>query len=104
MLSRQTGYLQGDPASGKLVPYYEATGSLTTVIGIENVYSSTDLTDEGMDDMSTFGDGPAHSINVQISVFPVDGVGAVGMNLCLPAYDFGFIVLQENPAAGAQQG
>jgi hypothetical protein len=89
------GYLQGDPASGKLVPYYQASGNLTTVIGIENVYSSTD------GDSGTSGTN-GYWINVHISVLSVASVEIFNTNLCLSAYDFGFIVLQEDPASGAQ--
>jgi uncharacterized repeat protein (TIGR01451 family) len=32
-----TGYLMGDPAAGKLVPYYKITPSLATIIGVENL-------------------------------------------------------------------
>jgi uncharacterized repeat protein (TIGR01451 family)/fimbrial isopeptide formation D2 family protein len=34
---RTTGYLMGDPAVGKLVPYFRIDDSLATIIGIENV-------------------------------------------------------------------
>ncbi len=35
------GYLMGDPAAGKLVPYYKITPSLATIIGVENLIGNS---------------------------------------------------------------
>jgi uncharacterized repeat protein (TIGR01451 family) len=38
---RTTGYLMGDTAAGKLVPYYKTTSSLATIIGIVNLIGNS---------------------------------------------------------------
>ena len=89
--AQATGYIQGDPAEGKLVPYYEATGNLATIIGIENVSSS--------------GSGVVANANyifVHIVIFNTGSKEQFDLTLCLSPYDFGFVILQEDPASGLQ--
>ena len=87
----QTGYLQGDPSNGKLIPYYEASGSLATIIGLENVSSK----ESGVTSASNY-------IFVHVVVFDVTSTEVFNTNMCLSPYDFGFIILQQSPATAAQ--
>ncbi len=36
------GYVKGDPANGKLAPYFEATSNRTTIISMQNVATIVD--------------------------------------------------------------
>ena len=88
--SAQLGYLQGDPSRGKLVPYYEITSNSATIIGLENVY--------------TAGSGVTSSdyIFVHVVIYDTVSTEVFDVTLCLSPYDFGFIILQQDPASGAQ--
>jgi hypothetical protein len=86
-----TGYLQGDPAHGKLIPYYHVTPTLSTIIGV----SST----EGDEFGPNVGEG---DMLVAVDIFNKRSTHVADFTLCLSPADFGFIVLQNNPAAGAQ--
>jgi hypothetical protein len=89
-----TGYLMGDPAPGKVVPFYHAAGNLATIIGIE----------------STFGNsGPGFKalrsdafVAVHVTIFTVESVEITDFNLCLSPFDFGYVILQEPAASPAQ--
>jgi len=86
-----TGYLGGDAAPGKLVPYYEVSDNQATIIGIENVTSGANGVTDG-----------ANYANVHATLFDATSQEVFDFSLCLSPYDFGFIVLQQNPASGAQ--
>lgn len=86
-----SGYLMGDLAPGKLVPFYRAESALATIIGIEN------LEEDG------FGGGAGKDITVHVTVFTKSGDHVVDFDLCLSPFDFGFLVLQKNAPSAAQQ-
>ncbi len=92
-----TGYLMGDPAPGKLVPYFKAKGSLATIIGIENLEEDATLFPTS-DPFNPFGE----DILVHVTVFSTTSVELINFDLCLSPYDFGYIVLQEGPITAAQ--
>jgi hypothetical protein len=87
-----TGYLQGDPAHGKLIPYYHVTPTLSTIIGV----SST----EGGSSGPNVGEG---DLLVEVNIFNKRSTHIADFSLCLSPADFGFIVLQNLPAVGAQK-
>ena len=87
--STMAGFLNGDPAAGKLVPYYKTGGGQATVIGIENVLSA----EQGV--VGTF-------IIVHVFIFDVRSTMFHEAALCLSPYDYGFIVLQQNLPTAAQ--
>ena len=83
------GYILGDPAVGKLLPYYRAEGTLATVLGIENTTGSA-------------GPSAGYDVNVHVTVLDEQSVEVVNFDLCLSPFDFGFIVLQEPEANPSQ--
>jgi hypothetical protein len=86
----QSGYLIGDPATGKLIPFYRIGASLATIIG----FTST----EG----NRFGPNASEGdVAVHATVFNRRSAEITNFDLCLSPSDFGFIVLQQNsPTAG----
>ena len=65
--------------------------NLATIIGIENVSSS--------------GSGVVANANyifVHIVIFNTGSKEQFDLTLCLSPYDFGFVILQEDPASGLQ--
>lgn len=89
-----TGYLMGDPAPGKLVPYYQIGNNLSTLIGIENVVGKIDGINYGAD----FG----KDIQVHVTIFTTKSEHQTNFDLCLSPFDFGFVVLQEAPRSQGQ--
>jgi hypothetical protein len=91
----QSGYLQGDPAYGKLIPYYTVDANTATIIGLEHVGAIDSDTDVGV---------PASGfILVSVAIFDVYGADKYGgIFLCLSAYEFGYVILQDATASGAQ--
>ena len=91
--SAMTGYLMGDPAPGKLVPFYQAKSSVTTIIGIESVE----------EDRLGRGDDPlGEDVLVHVTIFTKGSRHVTDFDLCLSPLDFGYIVLQQKPASAAQ--
>jgi hypothetical protein len=88
----QTGYLMGDAAPNKLVPFYRVGPTLATIIGIENVEESEGPNDSGGEDIA-----------VHVTIWTKRSSHVANFDLCLSPFDFGFIVLQQNPANAAQQ-
>ena len=91
-----SGYLMGDPAPGKLVPYFKVSSTLSTLIGIESVEE---------DKAVEFNEG--EDVLVHVTVFDTGSVEKVNFELCLSPFDFGFVVLQKanallNPAQVAE--
>jgi len=91
-----SGYLMGDPAPGKLVPYFKVSSTLSTLIGIENLEE---------DKAVEFSEG--EDIQVHVTVFTTRSVELLNFELCLSPFDFGFLVLQKadptkNPAEVAE--
>ena len=87
----QSGYLQGDPAHGKLIPYYNVDANTATIIGVERV---------GMGEMSAIE--TSDFISVSVAVFNAYGADKYGGSLCLSAYEFGYVILKNTRARGAQ--
>lgn len=87
-----TGYLMGDPAPGKLVPYYQIDDNLATLIGIENVFG----------DGSDFGVDFGKDIKVHVTIFTTKSAHQVNFDLCLSPFDFGYVVLQKGPRTPGQ--
>lgn len=83
-----SGYLMGDPAPGKLVPYFKVTSTLSTIIGIENLEE---------DKAVNFGEG--RDVRVHVTVFTTRSIELVDFDLCLSPFDFGFVVLQKTGAS-----
>src|SRR5713101_1432534 len=83
-----SGYLMGDPAPGKVVPYFKVSSTLATIIGIENLEEdkAVELT-EGED------------ITVHVTVFDKSSFEVVNFELCLSPFDFGFVVLEKGDPA-----
>ena len=88
----QTGYLQGDPSDGKLVPYYSVSSNQATIIGLENVST-------GATGVTTAADP---YIFVHVVIFTTTSTEVFDVTLCLSPYDFGFIILQQDAASGTQ--
>lgn len=87
-----TGYLQGDPAPGKLIPYYHVVPTLATIIGVSSTEGGSNgpQTDEG-------------DLAVHVTIFTKRSTEVTDFDLCLSPGDFGFVVLQQNDAVGAQK-
>lgn len=99
------GYLQGDPAPGKLIPYYLANDTVATVIGIESTIGND----------GPFGaelDVPAPpttihiaggDVDVHVHVFDKKSNEILNFNKCYSPFDFGYIVLQKGAISSAQK-
>ena len=91
----QSGYLQGDPAHGKLIPYYNVDANTATIIGLEHVGA--------IDSARWHGGTPSGFISVRVAIFDVYGADKYGsIPLCLSAYEFGYVILQDATPSGAQ--
>jgi hypothetical protein len=87
-----SGYLMGDPAPGKLVPYYRVGPNLATIIGFDNLESG-----------GLIGGSGGLDIGVHVVIFSKRSSRIANFFLCLSPFDFGFLVLQQNPPSPAQQ-
>jgi hypothetical protein len=88
-----SGYLMGDPAPGKLVPYYRAGLGVATLIGIESVEVG-----------GLMGSGDTgRDIAVMVTVFTKGSTHVEDFGLCLSPFDFSFLVLQSSALTAAQQ-
>ncbi len=86
-----TGYLQGDPFHGKLIPFYRVGPNLATIIGIES-------TEGGFSGPNVdHGDLALH-----VTIFSKRSTHIADFDLCLSPGDFGFIVLQQQAKTAAQ--
>jgi hypothetical protein len=85
-----TGYLQGDPAPSKMIPYYQITSSLSTIIGLENTAGQS-------------GPGVGNDILVHARIYTTKSVEQTNFFLCLSPFDFGFVVLQNAVITAGQQ-
>jgi hypothetical protein len=92
-----TGYLQGDPAPGKLVPYWAIGGELATIVGIENTSGQ-----EGPEGGAGLEMGLAGDVSVHVTVFSTRSLHIFNADLCLSPFDFGFVVLQEDAPSDDQ--
>ncbi len=87
----QSGYLVGDPSTGKLIPFYRVGQTLSTLIGLTST--------EGDFDGPNVGKG---DLDVHVTIFSKRSVEILDFDLCLSPSDFGFVVLQQNPPTTAQ--
>jgi hypothetical protein len=85
------GFLAGDPAPGKLVPYYTVGDNLATLIGIENT--------QGLLGPNS---GEGFDITVHVRVYTVKSLEVTNFNLCLSPFAFGFVVLQKKTLNATQ--
>jgi hypothetical protein len=90
--SAQFGYLMGDPATGKLIPFYRISANLATVIGLTST--------EGGSFGPNVGEG---DVIVHVTIFSRRSVEILNFDLCLSPSDFGFVVLQQNGPTSTQQ-
>src|SRR5229473_2216581 len=97
-----SGYLMGDPAPGKLIPYFKVSSTLSTLIGIESLEE-----DKAVPSLTVPSEGEGEDILVHVTVFTTRSVEILNFELCLSPFDFGFLVLQKadwtkNPAEVAE--
>jgi len=90
--SAQFGYLMGDPATGKLIPFYRVGLNTTTIIGVTST--------EGGALGPNVGEG---DLAVHVTIFSKRSVEILNFDLCLSPSDFGFLVLQQNGPTSSQQ-
>jgi len=95
--SAQSGYLMGDPAPAKLIPFYRTGPNLATLIGVTNTEGNrfgptVDLS----------GD-PDGDLLVHVTVFSRRSAEVFNIDFCLSPSDFGWIVLQNDPASAQQK-
>ncbi|HEV8713596.1 MAG TPA: hypothetical protein VGX03_12310 [Candidatus Binatia bacterium] len=96
------GYILGDPAHGKLVPFYRVggtTGNLATLIGIEAEQHRKLLREiaPGIIEDIEYGD-----VQVHVAIWSKRSRELQNFELCLSPFDFGFIVLQNGPVKPEQ--
>ncbi len=89
------GYLMGDPAPGKLIPYFKVSPTLATIIGIENAEEDASLSPVNLN----LG---GEDVQVHVTVFNKSSVELLNLDLCMSPLDFGYIVLQKGAPTAAQ--
>jgi hypothetical protein len=98
------GYLQGDPAPGKLVPYYLADGNVATIIGIENTIGNDGPDGAELD--LPIGPTTVHisggDVRVHFHFYDTRSVEYLNFTKCYSPFDFGYIVLQKGSVTAAQ--
>jgi hypothetical protein len=98
------GYLQGDPAPGKLIPYYLADGNAATIIGIENTIGNDGPHGAELD--IPVGPTTVHisggDVRIHVHVFDVRSNEYLNFFKCYSPFDFGYIVLQKGALTAAQ--
>jgi hypothetical protein len=88
-----TGYLMGDPAQGKLLPYYKVTNTLATIIGFANYEEDRLFSSE---------DPLGEDVSLHVTIYGKRSNHILDIDLCLSPLDFGYLVLQQNPASPGQ--
>jgi hypothetical protein len=91
-----SGYLQGDPSPGKLIPYWAAEGDLATIIGIENTSGQSGPT------VGSTSEGDAADVAIHVTVFNHRSSHLFDDTLCLSPFDFGYIILQKPSPSNKQ--
>jgi len=92
------GYILGDPATSKLVPFYRVGDTLATIIGIESELHEPATVDSTGTPISVLhGD-----VSVHVVIFDRRSVEIFDFLLCLSPWDFGFVVLQSGEPTAAQ--
>jgi hypothetical protein len=98
------GYLQGDPAPGKLVPYYVADGNIATIIGIENTIGNDGP--DGADIDIPLGPTTVHiqggDVRIHVHVYDSRSVEYLDFFKCYSPFSFGYIVLQKGAVSALQ--
>jgi hypothetical protein len=98
------GYLQGDPAPGKLIPYFLADGSVATIIGIENTIGNDGPFGAELD--IPVGPTTVHIVGgdvlIHVTIFDVRSNEILNFDKCYSPFDFGYIVLQQGAVSAAQ--
>jgi hypothetical protein len=98
------GYLQGDPAPGKLIPYFLADGSAVTIIGVENTLGNDGPNNAEVD--IPVGPTTVHigggDVRVHFHIFDVRSNEILNFNKCYSPFDFGYVVLQKGAVSAAQ--
>jgi hypothetical protein len=98
------GYLQGDPAPGKLIPYYLADSATATIIGIENTLGNDGP--DGAEIDVPVGPTTVHiaggDVRVHVHIFDKRSNETINFLKCYSPFDFGYIVLQKGAVTAAQ--
>jgi len=98
------GYLQGDPAPGKLIPYFLADGAVATIIGIENTIGNDGPFGAELD--IPVGPATVHitggDVLIHVTIFDVRSNEILNFDKCYSPFDFGYIVLQKGAVSAAQ--
>jgi hypothetical protein len=98
------GYLQGDPAPGKLIPYYIADGAIATIIGIENTLGNAGP--NGVEFDLPIGPTTVHisggDVRIHVHVYDKRSNEYLNFIKCYSPFDFGYIVLQKGAVSSAQ--
>jgi hypothetical protein len=98
------GYLQGDPAPGKLIPYFIADGATATIIGIENTIGNAGP--QGAEIDIPVPPTTVHisggDIRIHVHVFDTHSNEILNFIKCYSPFDFGYIVLQKGAVTAAQ--
>lgn len=104
--SGTAGYLQGDPAPGKLIPYFLANDTTSTIIGIENTIGNAGPFGAELDIPTPINNTFVHiaggDISVHIHIFDKFSDEILNFTKCYSPYDFGYIVLQKGAVSSAQ--
>lgn len=99
------GYLQGDPAPGKLIPYFLANGNALTAIGIENTIGNDGPDGAELD--IPVGPTTVHinggDVSVHITVFDRDSNEIVNFDKCYSPFSFGYVIIQQGAITASQQ-
>jgi hypothetical protein len=98
------GYLQGDPAPGKLIPYYLADGNAATIIGIENTIGNEGPFGAELDIPvpPTTVHISGGDVRIHVHVYDTRSVEYLNFFKCYSPFDFGYVVLQKGAVTAAQ--
>jgi hypothetical protein len=104
--SGTAGYLQGDPAPGKLIPYFLANDSTSTIIGIENTIGNSGPFGAELDVPTPINNTFVHiaggDVEVHIHIFDQRSNEILNFAKCYSPFDFGYIVLQKGAVSSTQ--
>jgi hypothetical protein len=98
------GYLQGDPAPGKLIPYYVADGNIATIIGIENTIGNDGPHGAELD--LPIGPTTVHisggDVRVHFHFYDTRSNEYLNFFKCYSPFDFGYVVIQKGAVSAIQ--
>ena len=89
------GYVTGDPAPAKVIPYYEVGGSLSTIIGVQNLSPRQADTPDNVTEYTI--------VAVTVQNMAGDLLVPLRDEICLATNQFGFVILQEREAMPGQE-